>query len=112
MTQTLTYEYEVFVSFCGADTRTSFVSHLFAALDCKRIRAYGDDINLLKREEIKLELLKAIEISKIALVMFSKNYATLDWCLGELVKIMDCKRVLKERVLPIFYDVPQSKVLE
>uniref|UniRef100_A0A7N2ML65 ADP-ribosyl cyclase/cyclic ADP-ribose hydrolase n=1 Tax=Quercus lobata TaxID=97700 RepID=A0A7N2ML65_QUELO len=82
------------------------------SLDCKRIRAYGDDINLLRGEEIEPELLKAVETSRIALVMFSKNYATWDWCLDELVKIMDCKRVLKQRVLPIFYDASQSKVLE
>ncbi|KAL0012726.1 hypothetical protein SO802_007834 [Lithocarpus litseifolius] len=78
-TPTLTYEYEVFVSFCGADTRTSFTAYLFAALD---------------------------------LVVFTKNYATSDWCLDELVKIMECKRVFNQSVLPIFYDVSQSVVLE
>ena len=44
--------------------------------------------------------------------MFSKNYATSDWCLDELVKIVECKRLLNQRVLPIFYDVSQSEVLE
>ena len=56
--------------------------------------------------------MKAIETSRIAVVVFSKNYATSDWCLDELVKIVDCKRLLNQRVLPIFYDVSQSKVLE
>ncbi|KAL4597128.1 hypothetical protein ACB092_12G213500 [Castanea dentata] len=76
------------------------------------MRAYRDDINLLRGEEIGPELLKAIETTRIALVTFSKNYASSDWCLDELVKIIDCKRVLKQRVLPTFYDVSQSKVLE
>ena len=28
------------------------------------------------------------------------------------MKIVECKRLLNQRVLPIFYDVSQSKVLE
>ena len=54
----------------------------------------------------------AIETSRIAVIVFSKNYATLHWCLDELVKIMECKRLLNQSVLPIFYDVSQSTVLE
>ena len=109
---TPTYEYDVFVSFRGADTRTSFTAHLLAALDRKRIRVYKDDTNLPRGEEIGPELLKAIETSKIAVVVFSKNYATSEWCLDELVKIMECKSVLNQRMLPIFYDVTKSEVVE
>ena len=111
-TPTLTHEYEVFVSFCGADIRTGFKSHFFAALNHKRIGAYRDDIDLPRGGEIGPELFKAIETSRIAVVVFSKNYATSDWCLDELVKIMECKRLLNQRVLPIFYGVSQSEVLE
>ncbi|XP_075632933.1 putative serine/threonine-protein kinase PIX13 isoform X1 [Castanea sativa] len=106
------YEYEVFVSFRGADNRTGFTSHLFAALDRKTIHAFKDDINLPRGEKIGPELLKAIETSRIAVVVFSKKYAASDWCLDELVKIMECKRVFNQRVLPIFYHVSQPEVLE
>ena len=109
---TPTYEYDVFVSFRGADTRTGFTAYLLDALERKGIRVYKDDINLQRGEEIGPELLKAIETSKIAVVVFSKNYATSGWCLDELVKIMDCKSVLNQRVLPIFYDVTKSEVVE
>ena len=111
-TPALTHGYQVFVSFRGADIRTGFKSHLFAALNHKRIGACRDDIDLPRGEEIGPELLKAIETSRIAVVVFSKNYATSDWCLDELVKIMECKRLLNQRVLPIFYGVSQSEVLE
>ena len=102
-TPILTYENEVFISFHVEDTRTRFTSHLFAALERKRIRVY-------RREFIQAELMKAIETSRIAVVVFSKNYATSNWCLGELVKIMKCRRVLNQTVLPIFYDVFPSDV--
>ncbi|KAM3747354.1 hypothetical protein ACB098_05G028600 [Castanea mollissima] len=104
-TPALTHEYQVFVSFRGANIRTGFKSHFFAALNHERIGAYRDDIDLPRGVEIGPELLKAIETSSIAVVVFWKNYATSDWCLDELVKIMECKRLLNQRVLPIFYDV-------
>ena len=94
----LTYENEVFISFHAEDTHTRFTGHLFAALERKGIRAS--------------ELMKAIETSRIAVVVFSKNYATSNGCLDELVKIMECKRVLNQTVLPIFYDVSPSEVAE
>ena len=97
------YEYDVFVSFCEEDTRTSFAGHLFAAFDRKKIRAY-------RGEEGGPELLKEIETSKIAVVVFSKNYATSHLCLDELVKIMECKRLFNQRVIPVFYDVSPSEV--
>ena len=109
-TSTLTYKYDVFVSFRGEDTRTNFTDHLITTLESKKIRVYKDDKNLPRGEFIWTELMKAIETSRIAVVVFSKNYATSKWCLDELAKIMDCKRVLNQRVLPIFYNVSPSEV--
>nr|POE85142.1 protein bobber 1 [Quercus suber] len=99
-------------TFRGADSRTGFTSHLFAALDRKKIDAYKVDKNLPRGEKIGPELSKAIEASRIAVVVFSKTYATSYWCLDELVKIMECKREFNQRVLPIFYHVSQPEVLE
>ena len=104
--------FEVFVSFRGADIRLRFRSHLFDALRRQKIHAYTDDKHLPRGKKIWPELLKAIETSRIAVVVFSKKYATSDWCLDELVKIMECKRVFNQRVLPIFYHVSQPEVLE
>ncbi|KAF3966577.1 hypothetical protein CMV_009340 [Castanea mollissima] len=56
--------------------------------------------------------MKAIETSRMAVVVFSKSYATSDRCLDELAKIMECNRVLNQRVFPIFYDVSPSQVRE
>ncbi|KAG5629021.1 hypothetical protein H5410_000738 [Solanum commersonii] len=59
----------------------------------------------------KEELLKAIKESQVALIVFSKNYATSRWCLNELVKIMECyKNENGKTVIPVFYDVDPSHV--
>ncbi|XP_050211335.1 uncharacterized protein LOC126661528 [Mercurialis annua] len=50
------------------------------------------DNNLVRGEEISPSLVKAIEHSKISIVVLSENYASFDWCLDELVKILDCLR--------------------
>ncbi|XP_054780100.1 putative disease resistance protein At4g11170 [Prosopis cineraria] len=46
----------------------------------------------------------------IALVIFSKDYASSEWCLQELVKIMECKEASGQIVLPVFYCVDPSDV--
>ncbi|TQD90493.1 hypothetical protein C1H46_023931 [Malus baccata] len=67
-----------------------------------------DDLN--RGEEIKEELFRAIEGSRISIIVFSKRYADSSWCLDELVKIMECRSKLGRHVLPIFYHVDPSHV--
>ena len=109
-TMALLASHDVFVSFRGEDTRTNFTDHLFAALERKGIRAYRDDYDLERGETIWKELDKAIERSRVAVIVFSKNYACSKWCLKELVKIMECRTKLKQKVLPVFYLVSASEV--
>ncbi|XP_058184968.1 disease resistance protein RPV1-like isoform X4 [Rhododendron vialii] len=102
--------YDVFVSFRGADTRKNFTSHLFAGLEDNGIRTFRDDKELERGEFISDGLLKAIEGSRMSLIVFSKDYAGSRWCLDELVRIMVCRETLKQIVVPIFYDVVPSDV--
>ena len=56
-----------------------------------------------------MELLKAIELSKSSIVVFSENYASSSWCLDELVKILECRNN-GQLVLPVFYKVDPSEI--
>ncbi|PWA45505.1 NB-ARC domains-containing protein [Artemisia annua] len=69
------YKYDVFLSFRGEDTRKNFVDHLYKALEDRLVRTYKDDITLPRGESVGSTLLKAIEESNIAVIVFSKNYA-------------------------------------
>ncbi|XP_049379047.1 TMV resistance protein N-like isoform X2 [Solanum stenotomum] len=104
-------KYDVFLSFRGADTRRTFTGHLYEGLKSRGIFTFLDDKRLEDGDSISEELLKAIEESQVALVVFSRNYSTSRWCLNELVKIMECKEEENgQTVIPIFYDVDPSHV--
>ena len=102
------WNYDVFLSFRGEDTRNNFTSHLYEALRGKGFNTFIDN-DLHKGEDISMELLKTIELSEILIVVFSKNFASSTWCLNELVKILECRNN-GQLVLPIFYKVDRSEI--
>ncbi|XP_068343222.1 disease resistance protein RPV1-like [Pyrus communis] len=104
------WNYDLFLSFRGEDTRNGFTGHLHAALKDRGYQPYMDEDDLIRGEEIKQELFRAIEGSRISIIVFSKRYADSSWCLDELVKIMECRSKLERHVLPIFYHVDPSHV--
>ncbi|KAG6628004.1 hypothetical protein CIPAW_15G169400 [Carya illinoinensis] len=106
------WNHDVFLSFKGKDVRHNFISHLNRALRQSGIKTYMDGVDLERGEQISSELFKAIEESQILIVVLSKNYAEFRWCLDELLKILECKKIKKQIVLPIFYKVKPSEVRE
>ncbi|XP_057446588.1 disease resistance protein RUN1-like isoform X2 [Lotus japonicus] len=104
------FTYDVFLSFCGVDTRFSFTGNLYKALHERGINAFIDDKKLERGEEITPSLLNAIEHSKIAIIVLSENYAFSSFCLDELSKILDCMKEMGQLVWPVFYQVDPSDV--
>ncbi|CAN6584490.1 unnamed protein product [Malus baccata var. baccata] len=103
------WKYDVFINFRGEDTRKGFVSHLYRALRQKPINTFIDAQELRKGDRLS-ELLTAIRESRLAIVVFSQNYASSTWCLKELVEILKCKDTKEQIVVPIFYEVDPSDV--
>ncbi|KFK31463.1 hypothetical protein AALP_AA6G114900 [Arabis alpina] len=101
------WEYDVFLSFRGEDVRISFISHLHLALGRKLISAFKDT-EIERGLFIGTKLAQTIKDSRIAIVVFSGNYASSSWCLNELAEIMKCKDQLD--VIPIFYGLDPSHV--
>ncbi|XP_059461808.1 disease resistance protein RUN1-like [Corylus avellana] len=97
--------YDVFLCFRGEDTRKNFTDHLYFALRDAGIKIFKDDNELRRGQYLASELIRAIQGSRISIIVFSRNYAASRWCMEELVEIMECRRTLKQLVLPIFYDV-------
>ncbi|XP_031476711.1 disease resistance protein RPV1-like isoform X2 [Nymphaea colorata] len=99
------FQYDVFLSFRGPDTRNGFTGHLHHAMQDKGIHTFIDSQELEKGQKVK-ELFRYIETSKIFVPIFSKGYADSEWCLKEITKMVECKRL----IIPVFFDVEPRDV--
>ncbi|CAN6994499.1 unnamed protein product [Brassica oleracea var. botrytis] len=101
--------FDVFLSFRGEDVRKTFLSHLLKELDRRLVSAFKD--NEIERSQwLDLALKQAIRNSRIAIVVFSKHYASSSWCLNELLEIVKCKDEFGQLVIPIFYGLDPSHI--
>uniref|UniRef100_A0A2N9J3W9 TIR domain-containing protein n=1 Tax=Fagus sylvatica TaxID=28930 RepID=A0A2N9J3W9_FAGSY len=107
---TARWKYDVFVSFRREDARNGFTDRLYYALKFKGIVTFRDEEKLERGKSISPEILKAIEESRFAIVILSRNYASSTRCLDELVKIIEGKKEMERTIFPIFYDVNPSDV--
>lgn len=104
------YDYEVFISFRGTDTRTGITDFLYTSLTDAGVRAFRDDEELRVGKDIGPDLLQAIDQSKISIPVFSVDYASSPWCLKEVAQIVECMEKKGQIVMPIFYHVEPSDV--
>jgi len=98
--------WDVFLSFRGEDTRECFTKKLYESLEKESIRAFMDDEGLDRGDHIATTLLEAIDDSAASIVIISRKYADSHWCLDELNRICDLKRL----IIPVFYKVDPSHV--
>ncbi|KAM3729350.1 hypothetical protein ACB098_12G004800 [Castanea mollissima] len=96
--------------FRGTETRKNFTEHLYEALSQKGIFTFRDDEKLERGTFIAPELLTAIEDSRFAVVILSRDYVLSSWCLIELAKIVECMEKKELIVLPVFHYVDPSDV--
>ncbi|KAK3416323.1 hypothetical protein EUGRSUZ_H01796 [Eucalyptus grandis] len=102
--------FQVYVSFQGRDVRRAFLSHLHAALDQAGVSVYKDDEQLAMREQLQTTTMEALKESHVAIIIFSKDYASSLWCLRELERLMELRAQEALTVLPVFYDVTAAEV--
>ncbi|XP_031280693.1 toll/interleukin-1 receptor-like protein [Pistacia vera] len=103
------WKYDVFMNFEGEGTGKNFTDHLYVALDQEGFEVYKSDKEIERGSPVSPEIVrKAIEESRISVVVFSKRYASSTPCLDELVNISECKKTVGQMIIPIFYDVEPS----
>ncbi|XP_044511547.1 disease resistance-like protein DSC1 [Mangifera indica] len=102
-------KHDVFLSFCGVDTRYTFANTLHEILQSSGIDVFID-YELKRGEHISSSLMSEISDSMISVIIFSKGYASSRWCLEELVKILECRNTEKQVVIPVFYHINPSDV--
>ncbi|XP_030476929.1 uncharacterized protein LOC115693988 [Syzygium oleosum] len=104
------WNYDVFLSFRGGDTRTGFADFLYNSLVAAGVHVFRDDNALPVGKQLGPELFWAIRSCGIAIPILSEQYAESKWCLRELAEIMDCHAYYGKSVYPIFYKVDVDHV--
>ncbi|CAN6446213.1 unnamed protein product [Victoria cruziana] len=99
------FQYDVFLSFRGPDTRKTFTDLLYVVLKGKGVVTFIDSDKLEKGKKVE-KLFECIDRSKIFVPIFSKGYADSEWCLQEIATMVECKRL----ILPVFIDVEPRDV--
>ncbi|XP_039163140.1 uncharacterized protein LOC104432484 isoform X2 [Eucalyptus grandis] len=105
-------QYDVFLSFSGADTRFDFTDFLHQGLNNARIRVFRDEDAIEVGDKIDETILQAIDNSKIYIPIISHTYPDCEWCLIELEHMMYnvFRSNGKKRIFPIFYKVEPAHV--
>lgn len=99
------FNYDVFLSFRGSDTRQGFASVLYDHMVKAGIRVFKDDGELKAGDKIET-VLEAINNSEICVPIFSKNFASSKWCLEEVKRMVH----LEKAICPVFYGVSVEDV--
>ena len=103
--------YDIFLSFRAEVARCGFTSHLYKALCDSGFCTFVDNDLLQQGETILAQLLKAVESSRVSIIVISKNYASSTRCLTELVKIFECEKN-GQLVFPVFLRVNPLEIEE
>ncbi|CAH8312678.1 unnamed protein product [Eruca vesicaria subsp. sativa] len=94
---------QLFVNFWGNELSNGFVSHVVKALEDAGVNVFKDSNELKVRDTETI--IKKIDNSKIALVIFSDRFSESEWCLNEVVRMANRVKDSKLRVIPVFYRV-------
>ncbi|KAL6203759.1 hypothetical protein ACLB2K_027458 [Fragaria x ananassa] len=101
---------DVFLSYKSGDIPNGFILQLYDRLQQRKITTFVDHYSDFQvGDAISPSLRKAIEESKVAVVVLSQNYASSAWCLEELTKLCQF-RENGFTILPVFYKVEASDV--
>ncbi|KAJ4822384.1 hypothetical protein Tsubulata_019499 [Turnera subulata] len=90
-------KHDVFISFRGEDhTQQYHQPPVCSSVQELKVVSTFIDYKIDKGQELAPSLLKAIEDSKLSIVIFSQDYASSKWCLDELAHIMECNKKTRE----------------
>lgn len=106
------FKYGVFLSFAGMDARKGFITFLYYALTELGVRTFMDDRVLRVGDRLTVELPKAIEMSRIFLIVLSEHYPSSAFCREEFVHMLhESAKGNGRRILMVFYNSSPSDVL-
>lgn len=97
---------DVFLSFKGEQTRKTFISHLLSSLKKKDITTFTAS------ESSSRVSLQALQVSRVAIPVISKDQASLDLWVDDLANIIECEKKGTLTAVPIFFQLDPYDILK
>jgi len=98
--------YQVFINHRGVDVKETFARSLYLRLLEKGLMAFLDKEEMQPGYQISSQVERAIRTASVQLANFSPSYAESDWCLNELLLMLESNAP----IIPVFYRVKPSEV--
>ncbi|GLJ33336.1 hypothetical protein SUGI_0670680, partial [Cryptomeria japonica] len=93
--------FDVFINHRGPDVKLTLATQLYNSLRDLDIKAFLDSEEKERGVSFISTIETAIRSASVHVAIFSKNYAESDWCLRELVLMLQSNA----KIIPVFYQV-------
>ena len=99
--------YDVFINHRGPDVKKGIASRIYFLLKDSGLAVFLDQPEMQEGEGITPQIKRAIRTASVHITIFSPGYANSDWCLNELVMMLESQRARPgvSTIIPIFYRV-------
>lgn len=97
--------HDVFISHRGPDSDDTFATALYLRLADRGVRAFLDKSEMQVGQNITSQLENAIRGASVHVALFTQNYAQSNWCLDELLLMVESDKSDRVTLLPVFLDV-------
>lgn len=104
------YVFDVFINHRGPDVKRTLATDLHRGLCKHKLRVFLDDQELQEGENITPQIKSAIRTSSVHIAIFSPGYADSQWCLDELVLMVESMHKSRSTIIPVFYGVKPSEL--
>ncbi|KAH9312728.1 hypothetical protein KI387_027763, partial [Taxus chinensis] len=101
-----TTEYDVFINHRGKDTKQSVASLIYHNLHNKRCKVFLDIKSIQVGDSTAESIKHAIRTASVHVVILSPKYAESEWCLDELLLILESRAPM----VPVFWEIKPSVV--
>lgn len=98
------YRYDVFLNHRGTDTKKGFTGHLYNSLRSHGMRVFLDKQEMQEGDDLTTQIITAINTASVQVAIFSQNYAESNWCLKELVLMLESLKS-GATIIPVFHGV-------
>ncbi|XP_059067344.1 disease resistance protein Roq1 isoform X2 [Cryptomeria japonica] len=101
--------YDAFISHRGPDVKDTLAKKLYERLQERGCQAFLDRPEIEGGDSIFSAISNGIRSSAVQIAIFSKGYAESQWCLDELVLMLE-QTEAGALFIPVFYDVKPSEL--